>query len=142
MRCLLPLFAALLLEGCDNGDPNVGPGAVCHEEHPGVARARSLTQDELAFLYAEIFRLRELGSKSYGRAWEAIPENLKFLSAVAIHTGGREPEIYFCKSIGEAVVLSFGEPDSKNPQIVLTYFGANNNVYQGLETQVLWELER
>ena len=76
----LLVAAAFLLVGCD---PYSGFGAICSEGHPAVARARSLSQEQLSFLYAEIFRLRaENGAPSMMEYSGAeIPQNLRFLEA-------------------------------------------------------------
>jgi hypothetical protein len=55
---------AIAIAGCDTGF-----GSVCDETSPAVAHARSLSQDQLADVYGEMFSLRDeaLRAASDGR---------------------------------------------------------------------------
>jgi hypothetical protein len=137
-------LAFLFLMGCD-GDPYSGFGAICTEGHPAVAHARSLSQEQLALLYSEMFRLREENMESrveYGRFGDPIPENLEFLNAANIRPNDHEPKIMLAGCMDEYIFLRFSAADAENPGIVLTWAaGTRENPYaQG--KQVLWTVKQ
>ena len=135
----LSLAAAMsLLVGCDRYS---GFGSSCSEGNPAVARARSLSQTELAFLYAEIFRLREENNQSsieYGAFGKKIPDNLRFLDAARIRPSGDPPNIMLAGCMDEFIDLRFSSPDEKDPGIQLSWAAGPYKT----ESEMLWKAEK
>ena len=138
MRTLL-IAAAFLLAGCD---PYSGFGSICSEGHPAVARARSLSQEQLSFLYAEIFRLRaENGTPSmieYSKFGTKIPQNLRFLEAAQVRPSDQPPTIMLAGCMDEFIDLHFSSPDEKNPGIYLSWYTGPHDI----ESEWIWKLEK
>ena len=140
-RYSLPLFLFIVASGCD---PYSGIGAICSEGHPAVSRARSLSDEQLEFLYLEMFRLREADADrrgegglgiEYGSWGKPVPDNLVFLEAVRIRpSDGLRPNIMLAGCMDEFIYLRFFEPDSENPRIELTWFDGPYNQ----PVEVLW----
>lgn len=130
--------AVLGLVACD---PYSGFGAVCTEGHPAVQRARSLSEDQLAFLYSEVYRLRRengpMGAE-YGTSGEAVPKNLEFLQAARIHPSDVSPNIMLAGRMNEYIYLRFSDPDSDEPGIVLTWAAGTREEPYRIGEQVLW----
>lgn len=145
MRNVWLIFSILFLVGCDRDPPTSDSGIRCEAGHPSADRARLLTQEQLEFLYTEMFRLREANAENhieYGHYGQPIPENLQFLDAQFVRPNEYDPTVALAKCFDEWVVLSMPGPESENPGVVLRWTaGTLENPYHS-ESQVLWQLKR
>ena len=137
MKAIWLSVAMLSLSGCNEDI------YVCGESHPAVARARSLSQEQLAFLYAEIFQMRK---KNAGRRVEyysnQIPKSLAFLKAIRIRPSAQRPNIMLAGCMDEYIYLNFSGPDEKSPGIVLSWAaGTTQNPYN-TASEMLWSMKR
>ena len=137
-------LAILALAGCDN-DPYSGFGSSCTEGHPAVARARSLSETQLSFLYAEVYRLRDKNGPmgvEYGSFGAEIPENLQFLQALRIRPNDPDPNIMLAGCMDEYIYLEFQGRSDEEPGISLSWAaGTSENPYN-TERETLWRAER
>ena len=144
MKNIWLLIFSLCFTGCD-GDPYSGFGSICTEGHPAVAHARSLSEEQLSFLYKEMFRLRkenEGKSIEYGHFGQPIPNNLQFLKAVRIRPNEYKPNIMLAGCMDEYIYLKFTGQEEKTQNITLTWAaGTNENPY-AVGKQVLWSAKK
>ena len=140
-KITLCMVAAFLFASCDS-DPYSGFGAICTEAHPAVTHARSMPQEQLAFLYAEIYSLREKNTESrieYSKWREPIPEKLRFLDAVRIRPNYYpQPNIMLAGCMDEYVVLSFHDDEHGGPMIELTWADPSAECPYCIGREVLW----
>ena len=130
-------LTCVFLFGC-GGDPYSGFGRTCTEGHPAVDLARSLSQEQLEFLYEEMTRLRDSHPDSdikYSASGDTIPESLMFLNAYRVQPS--EGQITLDDCFDEYIILSFTNPDG-DPTITLTWAAPTTENPYITADQVLW----
>ncbi len=142
IRHLLIGLLFITAAGCDR---HSGFGSTCSEGHPAVSHARSLSNEELEFLYVEMFRLREADADrrsesgfliEYGSWGEKVPEDLEFLEADRIRpSDALRPNIMLAGCMDEFIYLRFFDSDSEQPRIELSWFDGPYSQ----QVELLWE---